>query len=102
MTFPFEETDEPAIVTALAPLADALRFVAAVLIAGRRKYPDDSGFRKSAALHVERARVHLERWRYGDTSESHLEHAAARLLMALTVAGSAGESSIGDPDGKRS
>ncbi len=66
-----------------AGLPRALAAIADVLACGREKHPDDDGFQQPASYHVDRARKHLEALERGDRSEPHLEHAAARLLMAL-------------------
>ena len=68
---------------ALKPLRAALCDIADVLDRGHKKHPEDDGFRQSAEFHIGRARQHLELLAAGDAAESHLEHAACRLLMAM-------------------
>jgi hypothetical protein len=68
---------------ALLPLHNALGVVAATLAEGRCTHPDDDGFRCSREFHLVRARRHLELLAADDDGESHLAHAATRLLMAI-------------------
>jgi hypothetical protein len=74
---------ETALICDLYPLRLALCHVAATLRNGQHKHPHDDGYRQPVAFHVERAMAHLDKLKAGDTAEPHLEHAAARLLLAL-------------------
>jgi len=77
---------ERALSFSLYRLQRALCAVARVMERGRRNHPDDDGFNQTPAFHIERARKHLEALDAldaGDRDEDHLEHAAARLLMAV-------------------
>jgi hypothetical protein len=76
---------EKALLAELRPLQGALWEIAGILERGQTKHPDGDGFNQDTKFHVERARMHLEALAAGDTSESHLEHAACRLLMAIQV-----------------
>jgi hypothetical protein len=76
---------EEALAYRLKPLHRALCALVTVLDHGRRKHPDNDGFRAPAAFHIERARKHLQAIADGDRSEQHLEHAATRLLMAIAA-----------------
>jgi hypothetical protein len=64
-------------------LQRALGVVAATLADGRRAHSHDDGFCQPREFHIARARWHLELLAAGDAGESHLAHAATRLLMAL-------------------
>jgi hypothetical protein len=68
---------------ALLPLRHALEVVTATLADGHRTHPDGDGFRCLREFHLVRARRHLELLAAGDDRESHLAHAATRLLMAI-------------------
>jgi hypothetical protein len=74
---------EQRLLIALDPVRRALAAVVAVLDHGRARHPQNDGFEKSSAFHIERTEGHLAALRAGDRSEPHLSHAAARLLLAL-------------------
>jgi hypothetical protein len=74
---------ERALTFSLYRLQRSLCAVARVMERGRRKHPDDDGYSQTSAFHIERARRHLEALAASDRDEDHLEHAAARLLMAV-------------------
>lgn len=75
---------------ALDVVPNALLRVGAVLWNGERrreKAPqlvrEENWRRISARMHVRHAVAHAFKWLVGDRTEDHLEHAAARLLMAI-------------------
>jgi hypothetical protein len=77
------DTFELAICHHLFGLRRAMVRVAAVMALGRVSHPDDSGFAKPPAFHIDHARRHLEALAAGDNGEDHLAQAAARLMMAI-------------------
>jgi hypothetical protein len=61
----------------------AILAVAWVLDNGARKYGPNNWHGIPVADHLNHALTHVFAWLAGDTQDSHLEHAACRVLMAL-------------------
>jgi hypothetical protein len=74
---------ESALCHTLYPLRRALLAVATTLSHGRRKHPDDDGFRAPSSYHIAAAQRHFQLLAAGDETEDHLSHCACRLLLAL-------------------
>ena len=71
----------PIVTEELFPTAS--RIVAAVMKQGARTHQGEDWRAMPAGFHLDRARRHLDPLAAGDVSESHLAHAACRLLMEL-------------------
>jgi hypothetical protein len=69
----------------LKPLRMALVEIADVLAAGADSHPGDPWTGYPAQFHIAKARGHLDALAAGDTSDSHLQNAACRLLMAMSL-----------------
>ena len=69
----------------MEPFTKALEVVARVMREGAAAHPDNDWVRRSPDYHLGRAEEHLRLWRDGDQLQDHVSHAAARLLMALTL-----------------
>ena len=61
----------------------AFAAVAGIMERGERTHQGQDWRAMPAGFHLARARRHLDLLAAGDVSESHLTHAACRLLMAL-------------------
>jgi hypothetical protein len=70
---------------ALKPLCMALCEIADVLARGRETHPGDPWTGYPAQFHIDKARAHLDALAAGDTTDSHLQNAACRLLMAMSL-----------------
>lgn len=78
-----KKSDTPYRADLLPPLA--LLAIAKVLRGGEVKYGENNWHRTTISENVNHAMVHLLAYQGGDKQESHLEHAACRLLFALEL-----------------
>jgi len=69
----------------VAPFAKAMEIVAEVMRHGAASHPDNDWLRRAPEYHIRGAAEHLRLLRDGDQGQNHVSHAAARLLMALTL-----------------
>jgi hypothetical protein len=69
----------------MKPFTAALEVVAQVMRDGARSHPENDWVECSPEHHARKAVAHLRLWLEGDESQAHLEHAATRCLMALTL-----------------
>ena len=66
-------------------MAEVLDEIAKGLTAGNRKHPGATWRQIPTEEHLARAMRHIVKYRMGDRSENHLNHACMRLMMAYAV-----------------
>jgi hypothetical protein len=83
MTEEYDQTPEPNEYRYIdAAWLDA---IATGLTAGQKKYPGETWRSFPCKEHMDRAMRHINLWRMGDRSDTHIINASMRLMMAFVT-----------------